>query len=165
MRATQFVFLLSNTENKIKYGGRNHYRVCMTSFELGVERKILFFTFFFIFHRYRFCITSVIRPCELTMFFWKKKSYNFILFRWSNWYFQFWKEASDGIKVVKNSPFSVPPHWLMEPMDTSVERNRHVALHCQAQGVPTPVIVWKKAIGKFFSQVTLTLASKLAKNS
>ncbi|XP_011307192.1 Down syndrome cell adhesion molecule-like protein Dscam2 isoform X1 [Fopius arisanus] len=41
----------------------------------------------------------------------------------------------------------VPPHWLVEPMDTSVERNRHVALHCQAQGVPTPVIVWKKAIG------------------
>lgn len=35
-------------------------------------------------------------------------------------------------------------------MDTSVERNRHVALHCQAQGVPTPVIIWKKGTGDLF---------------
>ncbi|XP_011496238.1 PREDICTED: Down syndrome cell adhesion molecule-like protein Dscam2 [Ceratosolen solmsi marchali] len=41
----------------------------------------------------------------------------------------------------------VPPRWIVEPSDTSVERNRHVALHCQAQGVPTPNIVWKKATG------------------
>ncbi|XP_046818554.1 Down syndrome cell adhesion molecule-like protein Dscam2 isoform X2 [Vespa crabro] len=42
----------------------------------------------------------------------------------------------------------VPPRWIVEPTDSiSVERNRHVALHCQAQGVPTPVIVWKKATG------------------
>ncbi|XP_057341455.1 cell adhesion molecule Dscam2 isoform X1 [Microplitis mediator] len=41
----------------------------------------------------------------------------------------------------------VPPHWVVEPMDTSVERNRHVALHCQAQGVPTPIIIWKKGTG------------------
>ncbi|XP_058796799.1 cell adhesion molecule Dscam2 [Phymastichus coffea] len=41
----------------------------------------------------------------------------------------------------------VPPRWTVEPSDTSVERNRHVALHCQAQGVPTPNIVWKKVIG------------------
>ncbi|KAJ8974837.1 hypothetical protein NQ317_006679 [Molorchus minor] len=39
----------------------------------------------------------------------------------------------------------VPPRWLVEPVDVSVERNRHVALHCQAQGVPTPTVVWKKA--------------------
>ncbi|XP_029678061.1 Down syndrome cell adhesion molecule-like protein Dscam2 [Formica exsecta] len=41
----------------------------------------------------------------------------------------------------------VPPRWIVEPIDVSVERNRHVALHCQAQGVPTPTIVWKKATG------------------
>ncbi|XP_026669174.1 Down syndrome cell adhesion molecule-like protein Dscam2 isoform X6 [Ceratina calcarata] len=41
----------------------------------------------------------------------------------------------------------VPPRWIVEPMDVSVERNKHVALHCQAQGVPTPIIVWKKATG------------------
>ncbi|XP_031836493.1 Down syndrome cell adhesion molecule 2 isoform X3 [Nomia melanderi] len=39
----------------------------------------------------------------------------------------------------------VPPRWIVEPTDVSVERNKHVALHCQAQGVPTPTIVWKKA--------------------
>lgn len=42
---------------------------------------------------------------------------------------------------------TVPPRWLVEPSDVSVERNRHVALHCQAQGVPTPTVVWKKATG------------------
>ncbi|XP_030757648.1 Down syndrome cell adhesion molecule-like protein Dscam2 isoform X3 [Sitophilus oryzae] len=41
----------------------------------------------------------------------------------------------------------VPPRWLVEPADVSVERNRHVALHCQAQGVPTPTVIWKKATG------------------
>ncbi|CAH1170098.1 unnamed protein product [Phaedon cochleariae] len=40
---------------------------------------------------------------------------------------------------------NVPPRWLVEPIDVSVERNRHVALHCQAQGVPTPTVTWKKA--------------------
>ncbi|XP_060535010.1 cell adhesion molecule Dscam2 isoform X1 [Cylas formicarius] len=42
---------------------------------------------------------------------------------------------------------NVPPRWLVEPVDVSVERNRHVALHCQAQGVPTPTVIWKKATG------------------
>ncbi|XP_024945332.1 Down syndrome cell adhesion molecule-like protein Dscam2 isoform X13 [Cephus cinctus] len=41
----------------------------------------------------------------------------------------------------------VPPRWIVEPTDVNVERNRHVALHCQAQGVPNPTIVWKKATG------------------
>lgn len=42
----------------------------------------------------------------------------------------------------------VPPRWIVEPSDVSVERNRQIALHCQAQGVPTPVIVWKKTTGE-----------------
>ncbi|XP_062543638.1 cell adhesion molecule Dscam2 isoform X3 [Armigeres subalbatus] len=41
----------------------------------------------------------------------------------------------------------VPPRWIVEPIDVSVERNRHITLHCQAQGVPTPTIQWKKATG------------------
>lgn len=48
---------------------------------------------------------------------------------------------------------TVPPRWIVEPSDVSVERNRHVALHCQAQGVPTPTIVWKKATGEIHSQM------------
>ncbi|XP_068083857.1 cell adhesion molecule Dscam2 [Anabrus simplex] len=42
---------------------------------------------------------------------------------------------------------NVPPRWVVEPTDVSVERNRHVMLHCQAQGVPQPTVVWKKATG------------------
>nr|CAD7591924.1 unnamed protein product [Timema genevievae] len=34
----------------------------------------------------------------------------------------------------------VPPRWIVEPTDANVERNRHVMLHCQAQGVPQPTI-------------------------
>ncbi|XP_073976308.1 Down syndrome cell adhesion molecule 2 isoform X2 [Rhodnius prolixus] len=40
---------------------------------------------------------------------------------------------------------NVPPRWIVEPSDTNVERNRNALLHCQAQGVPTPTITWKKA--------------------
>ncbi|XP_057660096.1 cell adhesion molecule Dscam2 isoform X2 [Diorhabda carinulata] len=50
-------------------------------------------------------------------------------------------EVSHTQQLVVN----VPPRWLVEPVDVSVERNRHVALHCQAQGVPTPTVIWKKA--------------------
>lgn len=44
---------------------------------------------------------------------------------------------------------TVPPRWLVEPVDVSVERNHHVSLHCQAQGVPTPTVIWKKATGLY----------------
>lgn len=47
---------------------------------------------------------------------------------------------------------SVPPRWLVEPKDTNVERNHHVSLHCQAQGVPTPTVIWKKATGYYYLQ-------------
>lgn len=48
---------------------------------------------------------------------------------------------------------TVPPRWVVEPTDVSVERNRHVTLHCQAQGVPTPMVLWKKATGTVFINV------------
>lgn len=44
---------------------------------------------------------------------------------------------------------TVPPKWKTEPVDRNVERNRHIMLDCQAEGVPTPTVVWKKATGKF----------------
>jgi len=52
----------------------------------------------------------------------------------------------------------VPPRWIVEPTDVSVERNRHVALHCQAQGVPTPTIVWKKATGEMRTNFSAQLS-------
>lgn len=50
----------------------------------------------------------------------------------------------------------MPPRWIVEPADVSVERNRHVTLHCQAQGVPMPAIVWKKATGIVDSRASLS---------
>ena len=43
----------------------------------------------------------------------------------------------------------VPPQWIVEPKDASIERNKNAALHCQAKGVPSPNITWKKSNGKF----------------
>ncbi|XP_024084690.1 Down syndrome cell adhesion molecule-like protein Dscam2 [Cimex lectularius] len=42
---------------------------------------------------------------------------------------------------------NVPPKWIIEPGDVSVERNKNVLMNCQAQGVPPPSITWKKATG------------------
>ncbi|XP_031785655.1 Down syndrome cell adhesion molecule-like protein Dscam2 isoform X10 [Nasonia vitripennis] len=60
-----------------------------------------------------------------------------------------WAKNKQGHSARRSGDVAVivPPRWIVEPSDTSVERNRHVALHCQAQGVPTPNIVWKKATG------------------
>lgn len=52
---------------------------------------------------------------------------------------------------------TVPPRWVVEPIDVNVERNRHVTLHCQAQGVPTPVVSWKKATGMGYIILSMTV--------
>ncbi|XP_023316145.1 Down syndrome cell adhesion molecule-like protein Dscam2 [Trichogramma pretiosum] len=57
------------------------------------------------------------------------------------------RNAAAEVSHTQRLMVHVPPRWIVEPSDTSVERNRHVALHCQAQGVPAPNIVWKKATG------------------
>ncbi|VVC39650.1 Hypothetical protein CINCED_3A005038 [Cinara cedri] len=41
----------------------------------------------------------------------------------------------------------VPPKWTVEPMDVDIERNRQLIVDCQADGVPKPTVVWKKATG------------------
>ncbi|XP_063920715.1 cell adhesion molecule Dscam2 isoform X4 [Zophobas morio] len=51
-------------------------------------------------------------------------------------------EVSHTHQLVVN----VPPRWEVEPIDVSVERNHQVSINCQAKGVPTPTITWKKAI-------------------
>ncbi|KAL1516797.1 hypothetical protein ABEB36_000653 [Hypothenemus hampei] len=57
------------------------------------------------------------------------------------------RNAAAQVAYTQQLAVNVPPRWLVEPMDVSVERNRHVSLHCQAQGVPTPMVIWKKAAG------------------
>lgn len=41
----------------------------------------------------------------------------------------------------------VPPRWTVEPADSSVAAGQDVILHCQADGYPSPVITWRKAVG------------------
>ncbi|KAG5678293.1 hypothetical protein PVAND_007980 [Polypedilum vanderplanki] len=59
---------------------------------------------------------------------------------------------ADEVKYTATLLVKVPPKWKIEPMDISVERNKHVMLHCQADGVPPPTIVWKKALGSKSSE-------------
>ena len=42
---------------------------------------------------------------------------------------------------------NVPPKWLLEPKDASVQAGQDIVLDCQADGYPNPTITWKKAIG------------------
>jgi hypothetical protein len=58
----------------------------------------------------------------------------------------------DLSKTSKFICLTVPPRWKIEPSDINVERNRHVTLHCQAEGVPAPSVVWKKAAGSRTSE-------------
>ncbi|GFG32700.1 hypothetical protein Cfor_00545 [Coptotermes formosanus] len=51
------------------------------------------------------------------------------------------------VRYMAKLQVKVPPSWVVEPTNASVERNKHVMLHCQAQGVPQPTVVWKKATG------------------
>lgn len=41
---------------------------------------------------------------------------------------------------------NVPPKWIVEPKDVSVQADTDVQLDCQAGGYPQPAITWKKAI-------------------
>lgn len=43
----------------------------------------------------------------------------------------------------------VPPKWTVEPEDTNVIMGNPCMLHCQADGYPTPAVVWKKSFGMF----------------
>ncbi|XP_059489075.1 cell adhesion molecule Dscam2-like isoform X3 [Neocloeon triangulifer] len=43
---------------------------------------------------------------------------------------------------------NVPPRWLREPKDRNVTRDNPVQFDCQAEGFPTPTVVWRKLIGQ-----------------
>lgn len=41
---------------------------------------------------------------------------------------------------------NVPPKWIVEPKDVSVQAESDVQLDCQAGGYPQPTVTWKRAI-------------------
>lgn len=42
---------------------------------------------------------------------------------------------------------NVPPKWVIEPKDTSVQADQDIVLDCQAGGYPAPAITWRRAVG------------------
>ena len=42
----------------------------------------------------------------------------------------------------------VPPKWIVEPEDQSVILGNSVTIPCEANGSPSPTLLWKQAIGK-----------------
>ncbi|XP_049817554.1 Down syndrome cell adhesion molecule-like protein Dscam2 [Aethina tumida] len=51
-------------------------------------------------------------------------------------------------KYVVPLTVNVPPRWTVEPSDSNVAAGQEAILHCQAEGYPKPVIIWKKAVGE-----------------
>ena len=45
---------------------------------------------------------------------------------------------------------SVPPRWIIEPVDKAVALGSDANLECKADGFPKPSLSWKKAAGKLF---------------
>lgn len=39
---------------------------------------------------------------------------------------------------------NVPPKWIVQPKDTSVQAGQDISVHCQADGYPTPAVTWRK---------------------
>ncbi|XP_025200616.1 Down syndrome cell adhesion molecule-like protein Dscam2 isoform X5 [Melanaphis sacchari] len=50
-------------------------------------------------------------------------------------------------KMTTSVDVIVPPKWTIEPTDVDIERNRQLIIDCQADGVPKPTVIWKKATG------------------
>lgn len=42
----------------------------------------------------------------------------------------------------------VPPRWKAEPRDTALMLGNAMAINCEADGYPEPVVIWSKAQGR-----------------
>lgn len=39
---------------------------------------------------------------------------------------------------------NVPPKWILQPKDSSVQAGEDLSLHCQADGWPMPIVGWRE---------------------
>lgn len=39
---------------------------------------------------------------------------------------------------------NVPPKWILQPKDSSVQSGEDISLHCQADGWPKPIVTWSE---------------------
>lgn len=46
-------------------------------------------------------------------------------------------------KVTVPVTVNVPPKWILQPKDSSVQAGEDISLHCQAEGYPKPIITWR----------------------
>lgn len=52
---------------------------------------------------------------------------------------------------------NVPPKWILQPKDSSVQAGEDISLHCQADGYPTPIITWRKFLISFIFNLSTLL--------
>lgn len=48
---------------------------------------------------------------------------------------------------------NVPPKWIMQPKDSSVQAGEDILLHCSADGWPKPVVTWREYPFPFVSSL------------
>lgn len=41
---------------------------------------------------------------------------------------------------------NVPPKWVLQPSDSSVQSGEDLSLHCQADGYPKPSHTWQRSV-------------------
>lgn len=46
-------------------------------------------------------------------------------------------------KVTVPVTVNVPPKWILQPKDSSVQAGEDISLHCQAEGYPKPIVTWR----------------------
>lgn len=41
---------------------------------------------------------------------------------------------------------NVPPKWIVQPKDSSIQAGQDISVQCSADGYPTPVVTWRKLL-------------------
>lgn len=67
-------------------------------------------------------------------------------------------------KVTVPVTVNVPPKWILQPKDSSVQAGEDISLHCQAEGYPKPIVTWRMYL-IYHNSVILSKIFKLLKKN